>query len=356
MLKINKIYDDAYAREFTQDFLGNSELPRYIYGVNETARLVIGLCKVDGIIANKVDGNNFHGVPVVTLNDIEDNALVLQVIRGMPITEEQKMSAYQFRSLDLFSFIRYANNNDLEIDFWQGFKEDFEKNRSKYDAIYDRLGDRISKDIFYNLINFRVSHDLRYMRSYIMNHKEQYFADVYEFEKDEVFLDIGGFDGDTAIEFVKRCPDYKKVFFFEPEKGNISKAKQLLANYNNIEFIEFGLSNKKEKLSFDVSGPQSRIFEGGTNTIEVAPLNTLIDEKFSFMKMDIEGLEYEALEGGLDLIKKYHPKIALAVYHKANDFWRLPELIFSVRNDYNIYLRHYTEGIFDTVMYFIPQK
>lgn len=51
-----------------------------------------------------------------------------------------------------------------------------------------------------------------------------------------------------------------------------------------------------------------------------------------------------------------HPKIAISVYHKSSDFRKIPEQILSIRSDYKIYLRHYTESIYETVMFFIPIK
>jgi hypothetical protein len=44
------------------------------------------------------------------------------------------------------------------------------------------------------------------------------------------------------------------------------------------------------------------------------------------------------------------------VYHQASDLWRIPQEIFSIRDDYTIYLRHYTEGVTETVMFFMPKK
>ncbi len=39
-----------------------------------------------------------------------------------------------------------------------------------------------------------------------------------------------------------------------------------------------------------------------------------------------------------------------------DDFWRIPEQVLSYRDDYNIFLRHYTEGVSETVMFFIPKQ
>ncbi|WP_425281358.1 FkbM family methyltransferase [Pectobacterium odoriferum] len=71
--------------------------------------------------------------------------------------------------------------------------------------------------------------------------------------------------------------------------------------------------------------------------------------------MDIEGYEINALKGAKETILRFHPKLAICAYHKVDDFFTIPELVLSYRNDYKVYMRHYTEGLLETVYYFIPK-
>ncbi len=354
MLRVDKYFEDLYAKEFMQEFSADNDVPKYVYGINIYTEKIIKHYKISGVIAEKLQQNTYCNVQVRHIDAVEDNALVIQVIRGIPVTEERRIKKYQFRSIDLFAFIKHSNNPVFEIDFWEGFNEDFRNNKSKYDKIYDLLSDAASKNEFFNLINFRLSHNLKYMKGFIHREKEQYFEDFFTLDAGEVFVDVGGFDGFTTQEFIKRCPHYSMVYFFEPDETNTQKAKSLLSKNNNIDYLRYGLSNKNEKLYFESSGAQSKITDAGSNMIEVVRLSDVITDKVTFIKIDIEGLEYEALEGSREIIKKYHPKLAIAVYHKAYDLWKLPELILSIRSDYKIYVRHYTEGISETIMYFIP--
>lgn len=356
MLRVDKQYEDLYAKDFMREFSGDNKTPKYVYGLNLYTEKIIKNYKIDGVIAEKVTQDKYCGVPVKSVDTVEDDALVVQVIRGVPVTEERRVKKNQFRTIDLFAFIKYSGNNEFEIEFWKGFKEDFEKNRNKYDKIYDLLSDKVSKNQFFNIINFRLSHNIDYMKGFVYKEKEQYFEDFFSYGSDEVFADVGGFDGFTTQEFIKRCPNYSKVYFFEPDSANTAKAKNLLSSHKNIEYMPYGLSNKREKLYFESSGAQSKITDSGSNMIEVVRLSDVIKDKVTFIKIDIEGLEYEALEGCKETIEKYHPKLAIAVYHKADDFWKLPELILSIRNDYKLYIRHYNEGVSETVMYFIPSN
>ena len=37
-------------------------------------------------------------------------------------------------------------------------------------------------------------------------------------------------------------------------------------------------------------------------------------------------------------------------------FWKILEQVLAIRDDYDIYMRHYTEGTNETVIFFIPNK
>ena len=68
--------------------------------------------------------------------------------------------------------------------------------------------------------------------------------------------------------------------------------------------------------------------------------------------MDLEGWEQKALLGCRAQIVAHRPKLAIAVYHQADDFLDTPKLVRSMRADYRLRLRHYTQGWSETVMYF----
>ena len=71
--------------------------------------------------------------------------------------------------------------------------------------------------------------------------------------------------------------------------------------------------------------------------------------------MDIEGEERRAIAGAAGIIGKHRPKAAISVYHRAGDFWRIPKQLLSIYPRFDVYLRHYTESIYETVMFFVPR-
>jgi ribonuclease G len=61
--------------------------------------------------------------------------------------------------------------------------------------------------------------------------------------------------------------------------------------------------------------------------------------------------EYEALLGAKNIIKEQKPVLAISVYHKFDDIYKLALLIDSFGVRYKYYLRHYTMGVAETVLY-----
>lgn len=78
------------------------------------------------------------------------------------------------------------------------------------------------------------------------------------------------------------------------------------------------------------------------------------DRDITFIKMDIEGSERQALLGSRKTIERCKPKLAISIYHKSEDIWELPDLILQMNRDYTFYLRHYSLASEDTVLYAIP--
>lgn len=246
---------------------------------------------------------------------------------------------------------------DITLDCWIGFNESYNKDKDKYDIIYDRLGDEVSRDTFRRILNLRVNLDISNMEVFKVNEEEQYFEPFLGLnEVGESFADIGGYDGYTSLQFIKKCPFYDTIFFFEPEPRIMEGAKNKLAG-ENVIFYEAAASSRQQILRFSSQSSSSKITEKGELVICANTIDNMIgDAKVTYLKMDIEGAESEAIEGAKNVILKNHPKMAICVYHKACDLIDLPYQIFAIRDDYNIYLRHYTEGTAETVMYFVPQN
>jgi len=67
--------------------------------------------------------------------------------------------------------------------------------------------------------------------------------------------------------------------------------------------------------------------------------------------MDIEGSELNALKGAEAVIRKYHPVLAVCVYHKKEDLLEIPQYIKSLYPGYKLYLRTYSKYCQELVLY-----
>ena len=357
MLNISTPKQASYIHDFCNDFQNANPESRFVFGINEYAQRISEQIEIAGFIDDFASSTSFLNKPIIKSSDTPSNALVVSSLLGRPLTARRVLTDANIRHLDFFAFYEHSGLTFDPVRFWGGFKEDFNQNEDKYSDIGQRLVDEASRQLFNNIINFRLSGELAYLDDCKERQHEQYFEDFLNLKPEgEVFVDVGGFDGFTSREFIKRSPNYKSVYLFEPEKANITIAKQKLKNLANIFIIEKGLSNKKDIVRFSADGSISTITEDGGVEIHVDALDNIVDDDVSFIKMDIEGAESLAIEGAKQTILKHHPRLAICVYHKPTDLRAIPEQIFAIRDDYDIYLRHYTEGVVETVMFFMPKK
>ena len=191
--------------------------------------------------------------------------------------------------------------------------------------------------------------------------RRQYF-DLPILEKlrteQEIFVDGGAFDGKTSLEFNKWCHGkFRKIYLFEPDVSNREKCENTLKEIlQGVEIISKGLWNQEEIIKFTSLG-NGASYVGETDAsyeIRVTAMDEVIRERVTFIKLDIEGSEYQALCGAERLIKTYNPKLAISVYHKPEDIWMLPRLLLSYNGNYSFYLRHYSLAASETVLYAIP--
>ena len=195
------------------------------------------------------------------------------------------------------------------------------------------------------------------------NNQGQYF-DYFEARENEVFVDCGCFDGATCYNFAGWCgaKGFDRIYSFEADPKNYARAKEILAPLGKCELFPYGTADINKKVYFAADAfetsciiskeeAEKRNFEG-VEEIETAALDDVLEgKKITFIKMDIEGAEYEALQGARKLIMENRPRMAISVYHKFEDFVTLADLVLKMHPDYRIAFRHYGYDDLETVMY-----
>ena len=81
--------------------------------------------------------------------------------------------------------------------------------------------------------------------------------------------------------------------------------------------------------------------------------NVCWEDKVTFIKLDIEGSELEALRGAEKIIRRDKPRLAISIYHKPQDYFEIPLYIKELVPEYKLYIRHHKFNKNDTVVYAI---
>lgn len=355
-IKITSPLDNSFAIDFCKKF-DKDNTKRYVFGRNEFAESIAKEYNIDGFIDEFTNELSFLNKPIVSLKELPPESLVVVSVIGRPFTAAKKLEAYGICYLDYFSFKKYATRSLLPVWYLDEFNDKYNQNHQQFDYIYNLLNDDTSKIVFSALINFKLTSNLKFMLGFKDTQYRQYFEDFLNLkESGESFVDVGSFDGYTSLEFIKRCPQYNNIHIIEPIPQNMEITKNALTNFSNVLYYNVGLSDNQETIRFIQDGHASKQSTCGDLLVNTVPLDNLVKTPFTFLKMDIEGSELAAIKGAKQSIIKYHPILAICVYHNCNDFWTIPYEILSYRNDYKIYMRHYNEGISETVMYFVPIK
>jgi FkbM family methyltransferase len=157
--------------------------------------------------------------------------------------------------------------------------------------------------------------------------------------------DAGAYVGDTLEEWVQCYGEKIKSYHgFEPEKlqfQELSRKIDQLGLKEKSIIYPVGLGNQNISLRFIENGEGSRIADEGNVIVETARLDDLNINVIGKLciKMDIEGFELNALSGAQETIKKYKPELAVCIYHKLEDIYKIPEYIKQLVPEYNCVIR-----------------
>lgn len=216
---------------------------------------------------------------------------------------------------------------------------------------------KYAKDVYMQLLNRDILEENIFMpdRYWWLGTEKQYFdSHIMIPQKEEIFVDGGALDGEDTISFFDWCKSNKgKSYIFEPSLCNQEYIKQLVEDNKNIQYIQEGLWSEDTELRFSSGIPCCRtVSEKGETMIKVTSIDrALKGEPVTFIKMDIEGSEMQALIGAKETIKRCKPKLAICVYHKMEDIIEIPKYILQLNPDYKLYLRHYSYKSTETVLY-----
>lgn len=236
-------------------------------------------------------------------------------------------------------------------------KKFFREHKQELKEVFDMLEDEKSKSVFENILKFRVTSQFKYVRKAMGadSPETQYFVPEIQFSDHEVVIDCGAYIGDTVKKLYARFPGEGSVIALEPDEKNYEQLSKL--KFNHMTTYKCGAWSENTILRFSNQGGGTvagSITEDGNITIEVKALDCLPECcDATYIKMDIEGAELEALKGAENIIKNKRPKLAICIYHKPEDLFEIPQYIKKLNPDYRFFIHHHTWCKWDTVLYAI---
>lgn len=217
----------------------------------------------------------------------------------------------------------YKNNTDLELQKVLDYMKEAESlevfNSSEMKEYYINLKvestyDQKNKMYFVNhhgkKMYLRSSFDTKekaenYYKSLLLEQylksPHRYLTEKFNLNESKCLVDCGGAEGIFTLENIDNI---EKAYIFECDKEWVKALKLTFEQYKNkVEIIEKFVSDKDT-----------------ADEMTIDKLQTAINDKIDFIKMDIEGAELKALNGAKDVLKKNKDlKWVICCYHNQDD-------------------------------------
>ncbi len=351
---------DSYFKNVRQDMIKVNEMLSsniILFGAGFHGQMVYQYLKKNGITIQAFCdndeskcGKDIDGVPVILPENIKNNNVDLIFITAQhavkPIKEQLNEMSFFNVSFDAF----YAY-----------------KNRSEFENLFNKLFlENKSRRVIIELLKTMLTGNKTYCASVAVD--RQFFALPYFFNQgNEVYVDAGAYVGDTVERFIwENNGAFKKIYAFEPGVFQFSalnkRVDRIIDEWaierKKIDCIRAGLSNVDAEreifsppgaligtsfISFDISSKEKARLYSLDSFLKREPV--------SFIKVDIEGLEMELLEGAKETISDHQPKIAISIYHKPDDIFNVSNLLKDLVPEYKFAIRQHAPSLMDTILY-----
>lgn len=326
------------------DKLEKETRPIFIYGMGDGAQKIMNVfsrrnIKVSGIFASDdfVRGHSFEGFKVLKLSDIEaqydDFVIVLAFAAGYEELVDKVHKIAEKHTLYVPD-VPVAGNGLFTYDYCLEHAEEIQ-------SVYDMLADDFSRKVYANILNFKISGDIKYLDE-VTTPKSEIYKEIIKPNLNEVYVDLGAYNGDTIKEMLSFTRDkYFSVYAMEPDRKNFKKLCKYTENKKHIYAYNSIAWCLDTQLPFATkAGRQSSVATQG-NLVEARSVDSVLGGKMaSIIKMDVEGCEREAIWGCARTIKKFSPKLMISLYHRNEDIFELPLLIKRLNPAYKCYIRH----------------
>ncbi len=337
--------------------------PIFIYGMGDGAAKIMSVFQkygitVAGVFASDefVRGHSFAGFHVHKLSEVEelvkDFVIVLAFAAGYPSLVDY------IRTLSR-KYTLYAP--DVPVIGGGLFTYHYcMEHLQELNAVYRSLADDESRRVYLNVIQYKISGNIRYLED-ISTPAEDLYRKILRPSRNENFVDLGAYNGDTIRELLNYTNlKYHTIHAVEPDKRNFKKLIKFIESTNMKRVSAFHCAAwcTDTELSFSSRAGRQSVLSTGGDMLTARSVDSLLDgAPVTFLKMDVEGYEREALWGAVKSISHYQPKLAVSLYHRNQDIFELPLLVKQLNPNYRLYIRHrlYIPA-WETNLYAIPES
>ena len=332
---LGKYYDELMGLESCAERAKNSGLPVVVYGMGNGGEKVFSWCRensiaVEGVFASDdfVRGQEFLGHRVERYSDIKARLGKFLVLLAFGTQLEEVM-----QRIDGISQEQLLLAPDVPVAGGEAFsKQGFFHRFERAERVFELLCDERSRQVFLSLIKYKLTGELGYLRESFCDEKK-----LFDFGSDEVCVDLGAYNGDTVLGFVRSTGGkYKEIIALEPEKRNFQKCVRNCMGLDDVRLINAAGWSHDTVLSFNGgSGRQAKLEGSGRSIIAARSVDSVLSGKgCSYIKYDVEGADIPALEGSRDTIRRFAPKLLCSVYHRCYDLIDVPLYVDSIRQGY----------------------
>lgn len=196
----------------------------------------------------------------------------------------------------------------------------------------------------------------------------QYFPkDLISWSESEWLVDGGAYDGDTLRFVTERFGGrFARILALEPDPSNFARLEKVAAELppdvrSRVECRQIAVAARRGTLYINATGTaaSATTVRSFADTIEVQAdtIDSLVNgERPTFIKLDIEGAEIDALSGARRTIESAGPILAVCVYHAQNHLWKIPLLLREWCPNHALFLRPHNEEGWDLVCYAVPRE
>lgn len=353
----------------------------YLYGDGDYAKRVLEEIKKWGISVQKIlvskgrkKTDFFENIEVCEFDDfIKEVDKPIVIIAGYRVFVHKELNQVLYAHPNVKKIYDWSGCDTLYCTNFEGVGQEVTLLDNYYVGLIDRKLDydyyRDNEHLFQETYGWL--HDdksKRVMKKYLDGHvnlaafpcqsewsKEdvanQYFPeDIVQLSNHEMFVDCGAYTGDTLLNFCNRVESFEKYYALEPDERRKHDIEQVISqkkSLGEIEWVKLGAWSEKSELHFSTERECGELTHNQTEYTVDIPVDSIdhivdINEKVTFIKMDIEGAELQALTGAANVIKRNKPVLAICVYHKREDLITIPQYIKELVPEYEFYLRcHY---------------